>query len=67
MTSIYTKLTPVKRNFFGYTRLWLAPDHVLLLINSRFAEQYKRFALADIQSIVITELPPQVEIGRAHV
>lgn len=60
MTSIYTKLTPVKRNFFGYTRLWLAPDHVLLLINSRFAEQYKRFALADIQSIVITELPPQV-------
>ena len=30
MTSIYTKLTPTKRNIFGYSRLWLAPDHILL-------------------------------------
>jgi hypothetical protein len=58
--SIYTKLTPTKRNIFGYSQLWLAPDHILLLINSQFSEDYKRFALSDIQSIVVTELPQRV-------
>jgi hypothetical protein len=60
MRSIYTKLTPTKRNIFGYTQLWRAPDHILLLISSQFAEDYKRFAFSDIQSIVITELPSRV-------
>lgn len=60
MTSIYTKLTPTKRGFFGYTQLWLAPDHILLLNSSQFAEDYKRFAFSDIQSIVITELPSRL-------
>jgi hypothetical protein len=58
--SIYSKLTPAKRSVFGHTRLWLAPDHILLLISSRFAEDYKRFAFADIQSIVVTESPSRV-------
>jgi hypothetical protein len=57
MTSIYTKLTPTKRNIFGYSQLWLAPDHILLLISSLFAEDYKRFAFADIESIVVTDRP----------
>lgn len=60
MTSIYTKLTPTKRAFFGYTQLWLAPDHILLLNSSQLAEDYKRFAFTDIQSIVITELPSRL-------
>jgi len=60
MTSIYTKLTPTKRSLFGYTQLWLAPDHILLLISSQFAEDYKRFAFSDIQSIVVTDLPSRV-------
>jgi hypothetical protein len=60
MSSIYTRLTPTKRNIFGYSQLWRAPDHILLLISSLFAENYKRFAFADIQSIVITELPSRV-------
>lgn len=58
--SIYTKLTPTKRGLFGYTQLWLAPDHLLLLTSSQFAEDYKRFAVADIQSIVVTELRSRV-------
>lgn len=58
--SIYTKLTPTKRSLFGYTQLWLAPDHILLLISSQLAEDYKRFAIADIQSIVVTELPSRI-------
>ena len=58
--SIYTRLTPAKRSVFGSTRLWLAPDHIMLLISSRFAEDYKRFAFADIQSIVVTESPSRV-------
>jgi hypothetical protein len=58
--SIYTRLTPTKRNIFGYTQLWLAPDHILLLISSQFSEEYKRFAFTDIQSIVVTELPSRI-------
>jgi hypothetical protein len=60
VTSIYTKLTPAKRRLFGYTQLWLAPDHILLLISTQFAEDYKRFAFSDIQSIVVTQLPSRV-------
>jgi hypothetical protein len=65
--SIYTKLTPTKRRLFGYSRLWLAPDHILLLTSTQFAEEYKRFALSEIQAIVVTESPsriiPQVIVG----
>jgi hypothetical protein len=60
VTSIYTKLTPRNRSPLGYTQLFLAPDHILLLINHRFSEEYKRFAFADIQSIVVTESPSRV-------
>jgi len=55
--SIYQKLTRRRRGFGGFTQLWLAPDHLLLVRNSRFTERYRRFALADIQAIVITTLP----------
>ncbi len=57
--SIYTKLTGRYRSLAGFTQLWLAPDHLMLLQSSRFSEQYKRFAFSDIQSIVVTELPPR--------
>ena len=60
--SIYTKLTPTNRSFFGYTQLWLAPDHILLLTSSRFAEDYKRFAIAEIESIVVTDLPSRLPL-----
>jgi hypothetical protein len=58
MPSTYTKLTGRSRSLLGYTQLWLAPDHLLLLTSTRFSEQYKRFSLTDIQSIVVTRLPP---------
>jgi hypothetical protein len=57
--SPYTKLTPRHRTPGGYTQLWLAQDHLLLLTNSRFSEQYKRFSFTDIQAIVVTQLPSQ--------
>jgi len=55
----YTKLTPTRRSLLGHTRLWLAPDHILLLTSTRFAEDYKRFAFSDIQAIVVTDQPSQ--------
>jgi hypothetical protein len=55
--SIYRRLTGRRRSLFGYSQLWLGPDHVLLVKSTRFAEQYQRFAMADIQAIVITSLP----------
>jgi hypothetical protein len=59
-SSIYTKLTGRHRSLAGFTQLYLAPDHLLLLKSSRFSEDYKRFSFADIQAIVITELPNRV-------
>src|ERR1700722_14751245 len=59
-SSPYTKLTPRRRTLGGYTQLWLAADHLLLLSNSRFSEQYKRFSFSDIQAIVVTRLPSQI-------
>lgn len=53
-TSIYRRLAGRKRTLMGYSQLWLAPDHILLVKSSRFVERYQRFALSDIQSIVIT-------------
>jgi hypothetical protein len=58
--SPYTKLTPRRRTFGGYTQLWLASDHLLLLSNTRLSEQYKRFSFSDIQAIVVTQLPSQL-------
>ena len=58
--SIYTKLTPKKRSLFGYSRLWLAPDHILLLTSTAFAQEYKRFAISEIQSVVVTESPAPI-------
>ena len=55
--SIYRKLTGREHTWFGYSQLWLAPDHILLVKSTRLAEQYQRFALADIQAITITESP----------
>ncbi len=55
--SNYQRLTGRRRGFTGFSQLWLAPDHILLVQNNRFSEQYRRFALADIQAIVVTTLP----------
>jgi len=58
--SIYTKLTGRDPGITGYSQLWLAPDHILLLTSTRIVEEYKRFAFSDIHSIVVTELPSRV-------
>jgi hypothetical protein len=55
--SIYRRLTGRARTLSGYSQLWIAPDHLLLLRSTRFTEFYQRFALADIQAVVVTELP----------
>jgi hypothetical protein len=55
--SVYRKLTRRKRTLLGYSQLWLAPDHILLVKSMRLVEQYQRFALADIQAITITKSP----------
>jgi hypothetical protein len=57
MPSIYHRLTGRKRTLLGYSQLWLAPDHILLVKSTRFAESYQRFALADIQAVTVTETP----------
>src|SRR5271169_2263204 len=54
--SIYSRLTGRRRTLSGYTQLWLAGNHILLVKSTRFVEEYRRFALADIQAIVITGL-----------
>ncbi len=63
--SIYRRLTGRARTLGGYSQLWIAPDHILLLRSTRFREQYWRFALADIQAVVVTELPARLPLQAA--
>jgi hypothetical protein len=60
--SIYRRLTGRARTLGGYSQLWIAPTHILLLRSTRFREHYARFALADIQAVVITELPSRIPL-----
>lgn len=64
-TSLYRKLTGKARTLGGYSQLWLAPDHLLLLRSTGFRQQYWRFVLADIQAIVVTELPSRMPLQAA--
>jgi hypothetical protein len=41
----------------GYSQLWLGEGHLLLVRSARLVENYKRFALQDIQAIVISDGP----------
>lgn len=54
---MYQKLTGRRRSIAGFSQLWLAPDHILMVDSSRFVERYRRFALSDVQAIVVTGLP----------
>jgi hypothetical protein len=60
--SIYRRLTGRARTLGGYSQLWIAPDHILLLRSTRFREHYQRFSLADIQALAITELPARTPL-----
>jgi hypothetical protein len=64
-TSTYRRLTGRARSLGGYSQLWIAPTHILLLRSTRFREHYARFALADIQAVVITELPSRMPLQTA--
>ncbi len=62
-TSPFTKASLRHRSFTGYSQVWLAQDHVLVLRSSRIKETYRRFLFADIQAIVITQ-GPDVSVPR---
>ncbi len=51
----YARLTRKRRTWSGFSQAWLASDHLLVVHSTRFTERYQRFALSDIQAIVITE------------
>ncbi len=63
--SIYRRLTGKARSFGGYSQLWIAEDHILLVRSTHFSERYQRFALADIQAVVITEEPSRTPLQAA--
>ncbi len=58
----YKRLTGRRRTLAGYSQLWLGPSHILLVNSTRFVEEYRRFALQDIQAIIVTALPPRTAI-----
>jgi len=53
----YRKLPGHRRGFVRGASLWLGPDHILSVKSMRFREEYKRFHLRDIQSIVVARKP----------
>ena len=50
---IYRRLPGRGASLIGYYRLYLGPDHLLLVSFSGYSESYKRFYFRDIQSIVL--------------
>ena len=60
MNHTYQKLTGKKRNWGGFSQVWLGADHLLILKTTFYREQYKRFAFSDIQAIVVSEGPRRV-------
>lgn len=53
--SPYVRLTGRKRTWTGFSQAWLGNDHLLIVHSIRFVERYQRFALSDIQAIVVSE------------
>ena len=49
----YKKLSRHRRNAAGYSRLWLAEDHLLLVTSSGYSEEYRRFFFPDIQALIV--------------
>lgn len=49
----YKKFPSVRRKLFGNDRLWVGPDHLLLVQSTGFSETYKRFFFKDIQAFNI--------------
>lgn len=54
--SPYSRL-PGRSGLFLSHSLWLTTDHILSVRRNPFSESYRRYYFADIQAIVITELP----------
>ena len=54
--SQYARL-PGRSGFFVSHSVWLSADHVLSVRRNPFSESYRRYYFADIQAIVLTELP----------
>jgi hypothetical protein len=54
--SQYSRL-PGRSGFFVSHSLWLGADHLLSVRRNPFSESYRRYYFADIQAIVLTELP----------
>ena len=51
---IYERLTRTRRQFGGYSSLWLASDHILQVQSTGYSERYQRFYLQDIKGLFIT-------------
>lgn len=49
----YRKLPGRAAGLLGYTRLWLAEDHLLSVTSTFGVERYRRYALRDIEALVI--------------
>jgi hypothetical protein len=51
----YKKLSRQRQRLtaHGYSRLWLAHDHVLLVTSSGYSEEYRRFFFSDVQALFI--------------
>jgi hypothetical protein len=53
----YLRVSRRRRTPAGSSELWLANDHLLLVMRNWWTERYQRFRLSEIQSIVAVERP----------
>ena len=49
----YQKLPGRGVGFTGYSRLFVGPDHLLLVWSTGYSEHYRRFFFRDIQAFLV--------------
>jgi hypothetical protein len=51
----YTRFSRTRRHLGGFSKLWLATDHLLQVQSTGYTERYQRFYLRDIKGIFVMD------------
>ena len=68
MAKTYNPIPKIGTGRFGFqlairTRLYAAPDHLLIVQNTGYTEEYKRIAYGDIRYLMVVQTHGQIQQG----
>lgn len=65
LSPVYRKLTRLHRGLGTMTQLWVGGDHLLHVQSTGYSENYRRFYLRDIQSLLIVHTATRTYVAVA--